>query len=281
MKKKFTMTVAALLLSAALPAAPNALAQTASKDAPASQAPAARKQPQPKTQAEYDAFKTAAALQDPGQLEAAASDFAQRFTSSELRAYLFQMAMGAYQNAGNTGKALEMARAVVRYDPENAVALATAGQILAERTHDDDLDRDDRLQEASADAKSALLYSASIPMPANMTPEQFAAAMAQLRGTAHEVQGTVFFKRADYFNAIKEYNAAVAEEKEHTDAVVYLRLAVANDKTNDLSGAQANVDKALGTSETNSEVHQLAAQEKDRLRKLATVAQTAPATEKK
>lgn len=281
MTSKHILTTAALLLSAAF-----AVAQTAAPaaQAPAAQSaasPAAKKQPQPKTQAEYDAFKAAAAEQDPGKLEAAATDFAQRFPASELRAYLFQMAMGQYQNAGNAVKALEMARAVVRYDPENAVALATAGQILVERTRDDDLDREERLDEATTDAKSALLYSAAIPAPGNMTPEQFAAALSQLRGTAHEVLGTVYFKRGDYFNAIKEYNAAVAEEKEHTDAVVYLRLSVANDKINDLIDAMTAADKAIAASEKGSEVHQLAEQEKARLVKLAVTPQTAPATEKK
>ena len=40
---------------------------------------------QPKTQAEYDAYKAASAQTDPAKLEAAATDFAQKFPDSELR----------------------------------------------------------------------------------------------------------------------------------------------------------------------------------------------------
>lgn len=260
-------TTAALLLAASLAFGQQTTAPAAA--APA-QTAAAKKSPQPKTQAEYDAFKTAASLTEAAKLEAAATDFAQRFPESDLRAYLFQMAMGQYQALNRADKALEMARDVLKYDPDNPVALLGAAQILAERTHDGDLDRDERLAEATSDARNALLHAADVPTPANMTPEQFAGAIAQLRGTAHEVIATVFFKRGEYFTAIKEYNAAIAEEGGRADAVVYLRLAVAHDKSGDLPSALDAANKAIAGSEAGSPVRQLAEQEKERLLKLST-----------
>jgi len=256
-------------------AAPQAATQTANPVAAqatqASQAKAPQpKTPQPKTQAEYDAFQAATALTDGAKLEAAATEFAQRFPESELRGYIYQQAMGQYQAAGDGDKALEMARAVLKYEPNNAVALLTAAQMLSERTHDFDLDRKERLSEAEADARNALKHVSDVPVPAGMNAEQFAEALRQLRGTAHEVLGTVSFKRAEYFNAIKEFNAAVAEEREHTDAVVYLRLAVANDKSDDVRSATIAADKAIASSQPGSQVHQLAEQEKARLVKLST-----------
>ncbi len=264
-------TAALLLSSIALQALPQSTAPvTPNAAAPTKQAPpaAAQKSPAPKTQAEYDAFKAAAAQTDPAKIEQAATDFAQKFPDSELRPFLFQQAMGTYQQANNPDKTLEMARATLKYDPSNPVALLTAGQMLAERTHDNDLDKDDRLAEASADAMNALQHADQVPQPANMTPEQFAGALSQLRGTAHEVIATVAFKKADYFTAIKEYNAAIAEEKEHTDAVVWLRLSVAHDKSGDYNAATEAVDKAIAASAPGSQIRQLAEQEKARLDKL-------------
>ena len=254
---------------------PASAGQTAAQAAPAAgqtaaQAPEVHKAPQPKTQAEYDAFQAATALTDGAKLEAAATEFAQRFPESELRGYIYQQAMGQYQAAGDGDKALEMARAVLKYEPNNAVALLTAAQLLSERTHDFDLDRKERLSEADADARNALKHVSDVPTPAGMSAEQFAEALRQLRGTAHEVLGTVSFKRAEYFNAIKEFNAAVAEERERTDAVVYLRLAVANDKSDDVRSAMIVADKAIANSQAGSQVHQLAEQEKARLLKLST-----------
>lgn len=231
---------------------------------------AAHKAPQPKTQAEYDSFQAATTLTDAAKLEAAATEFAQRFPESELRGYLFQQAMGQYQAAGDGDKSLEMARAVLKYEPNNAVALLTAAQMLSERTHDFDLDHNERLSEAEADARNALRHAGDVTPPAGMTATQFAEVMAQLRGTAHEVLGTVSFKRADYFNAIKEYNAAINEERERTDAVVYLRLAVSHDKSDDAQSALHAADKAIALSQPGSQIRQLAEREKDRLLKLAT-----------
>ena len=275
MNRSNVLRTAAVLLSAsmalALPQAPTQSAQPGATTAATSSAAApASKSPQPKTQAEYDAFKAASSQNDPAKLEVAATDFAQKYPDSELRGFLFQEAMGQYQAANNSEKALEMARTALKYDPYNPVALLTSAQILAERTRDSDLDRDDRLAEATGNARSALQHAGEVQQPPNMTPEQFAGAMAQLRGTAHEVIATVAFKKSDYFNAIKEYNLAAAEEKDHTDAVVWLRLAVANDKTNDMRAAMESVDKAIAASEPGSQIRQLAEQEKSRLTKLSS-----------
>jgi lipopolysaccharide biosynthesis regulator YciM len=91
--------------------------------------------------------------------------------------------------------------------------------------------------------------------------------MAQLRGTAHEVIGTVAFKKLDYPTAITEFNAAAAEEKEHTDPVVWLRLSIAHHKTGDFPAAYETVQKAITSSAAGSQVRQLAEQEKARLDK--------------
>lgn len=265
------LTTAAILFTATIAlAVPQSTAQPKAQTNQAAAAPA-KKQPMAKTQAEFDAYKAAAAQTEPEKLEAAATDFAQKYPASELRPLLFQQAMGLYQNVNNSGKTLEMARQVLKFDPNNAVALLTAAQMLAERTRESDLDKDARYAEAAADARSALQHVDEITAPPNMTPEQFAAAMSQLRGTAHEVIGTVEFKKLDYFEAIKEYNAAAAEEKEHTDPVVYLRLAVAHDKNGDYPSATEAVKKAIATSEPGSQIRTLAEQEKARLDKIGEV----------
>ena len=165
--------MAALLLSGALalampqstqpsgqPSTPQPSTQSAQyPDAPDAHALAAkaRKSPRPKSQAEYDAYKAAAMLTDPAKMEAAATDFAEKFPESDLRSSLFQQAMGLYQQGRDAGKTLEMARDALKYDAGNPVALLGVAQVLAERAHDSDLDRDDRLAEAHADAQGALL----------------------------------------------------------------------------------------------------------------------------
>jgi tetratricopeptide (TPR) repeat protein len=274
LKIAMTLSMAALLLPASVALAqPQSAAQPANQPASqnAAQKASAKKGPQAKSKAEFDVYQSAAAQTDPAKLEAAATDFAQKYPASELRPFLFQRAMGLYQQANNPGKVLEMARAVLKYDPGNAVALLAAAQMLAERTHDDDLDRNARLEEASTDARSALQHAGEMGQPANLTAEQFADAIAQLRGGAHEVIATVAYKKLDYVNAIKEYNAAAVEEKGHTDPVVWLRLALAHDKSGEYELGIAYAEKAIAASEAGSQVRELAEKEKARLEALPPI----------
>lgn len=271
MKIAMRFGMAALLLASVRPALPQATAPAAAPPAtqPASQNSAkpapAKKGPQAKSKAELDAYQSAAAQTDPAKLEAAATEFAQRYPASELRPFLFQRAMGLYAQANNPGKTLEMARAVLKYDPANPVALLTAAQVLVAGTHDSDLDRDARLEEADAKARGAVQHAGEMAQPASLTAKQFADAIAQLRGAAHEVIATVAYKKQNYFSAIREYNAAVADEKEHADAAVWLRLAVAHDKVSEYELGLAAAEKAVAASEAGSPVRGLAEQEKARL----------------
>jgi hypothetical protein len=265
LKKKFLLALAALIALATF-----TMAQSQKPAAPANgQAAApAKKGPMAKTKEEFEAYKAAIANTDPAKLEAAANDFAQKYPASELRSILFQATMGAYQNANQPVKSLEMARAVLKYEPDSSVALLTAAQILSERTKESDPDKEDRYKEAEKDARLALANTDKLTQPANMTPEQFEGAKSQFRGTAHEVLGSIASRHQDYFNAIKEYNAAISEEKDNTDPVVWLRLAIANDKSNDYHAAYEALAKAISTSDPGSQVRTLAQQEKARLDKV-------------
>jgi hypothetical protein len=87
-------------------------AQSTPGTAPA-QAPAGKRPPQAKTQAEFDAYKAAAANTDPAAVEKAADDFAAKFPDSELRILLYKQAMHTYQTANKAEQMMEMGRKVL------------------------------------------------------------------------------------------------------------------------------------------------------------------------
>src|SRR5438309_6657597 len=119
--------------------------------------PQGKRPPQAKTQPEFDAYKAAMAnTSDPAALEKAADDFAAKFPDSELRPILYRTAMHSYQTANNADKMLEMGRKVLKFDPDDPEALVGAAQVLAERTRDTDLDKDQRLDEATKLAQHSL-----------------------------------------------------------------------------------------------------------------------------
>src|SRR5579863_5885949 len=164
-------------------------------------APAGKRPPQAKTQPEFDAYKAAAALTDPAAREKAADDFATKFPDSELRMVLYESAMNGYQQANDADKMLGMARKVLSFDPDQPEALVGVAQVLAERTHDTDLDRDQRLDEAKKDAQRALT-TVDTDIPATgATPDKIELYKGFLRSEAYSILGTLEYNAKAWSDA--------------------------------------------------------------------------------
>ena len=87
---------------------------------------------------------------------------------------------------------------------------------------------------------------------------------------------TVASKQHNYRRAIDEYNAAIAAQQERVDAVVWLRLAAAHDKTGEYSLGIAAAQKAIAASEPGTPARELAERENTRLKALAAAAAMRP-----
>src|SRR5207302_6969076 len=168
-------------------------ASQSTQAAPAAAAPQGKRPPQAKTQPEFEGYKAAAALTDPAALEKAADDFAGKFPDSELRPVLYKAAMHAYQQVNNAQKMMDMARKVLSFDADDPEALLGVSQVLAERTRDTDLDRDQRLAEAKKDAERALVTIDTDVPSTGYPPEQLNAFKGFMRSEAYAILGTIAF----------------------------------------------------------------------------------------
>jgi len=56
--------------------------------------------------------------------------------------------MHSYQQANNADKMMAMSQKVLSFDPDDPEALLGVAQVLAERTRDTDLDKDQKIAEA-------------------------------------------------------------------------------------------------------------------------------------
>src|SRR5208282_2436621 len=142
----FAISVGAQTNAQPAPQNPPAAGQTAPAQgaAPGTAAPAAKRPPQAKTQPEFDAWKAAAANTDPAALEKASDDFATKYPDSELRVLLYKSAMRLYQQANNAEKTEAMGRKVLSFDGDDPEALVIVAEVIAERTRDTDIDKDQR-----------------------------------------------------------------------------------------------------------------------------------------
>jgi len=266
MKKLLAIALLVLLASLAFGQAKT----TPTTQTPAqAQAPTGSHLPQAKTPEEFKAYQDALAKHDAPGAEAAANDFATEYPNSELRAALYQQAMTMYDGVGNSPKALEMARKTLQLEPENVVALVVAASNLAEHTRESDLDKDDRLNEAATDANKALGLVDDMIVPSTLTPEQAKTVRGTLRSWAWTSLGIGQYIRKDYAAAEASFLKAVDFGKANPEALLFLRLTLAQDQLGKYSQALQNIDTVLKLAPAGSQLAQLAGNEKDRLTKLS------------
>jgi tetratricopeptide (TPR) repeat protein len=256
-------------------------AQNQKKDAqavtPAAPAPTPGKRPpQAKTQPEYDAYNAAASNTVPGALEKTADDFAQKYPDSELRILLYKQAMRSYQGVNNAEKTIDMGRKILALDGDDPEALIDVAQILAERTRDTDLDKDQRYDEAVKLTEKALQTVDTDLAVAPGTPQdKIDLFKSFLRSTAYGVLGTIYFNKGlskdtkeDYVKAEDNLRKSIDALPSQPDPVSVLRLSIALDKQGRYTDALAEANKAVQLTKEGTPVGDPARKEQDRLQKL-------------
>lgn len=244
----------------------------AAQSTPAGQAAptAGKRPPQAKTQEEYAAFQTAAALTDSAAQEKAANDFAAKYTESELRPLLYKAVMHAYQQHNNADKMMEMAQKVLTFDPDDPEALVASAQVIAEKTHDTDLDKDQRLAEAKKDAQRALV-TVDTDIPASgAPPEQLNQLKAFIRSDAYEVLGTIDYNAKNWTDAEANLRKSIDAFPQQIDPVAVLRLALSLDQENKYPEALKYANQAVDMTKEGTNVGDSARKEKDRLTQLTS-----------
>lgn len=245
--------------------------QSSTPAAQAGQAPAAaagKRPPQAKTQPEFDAYKTASAITDPAAQEKAAADFAAKYPDSELRPLLYKSVMHSYQQANNADKMMEMAQKVLSYDPDDPEALLGVAQVIAERTRETDLDRDQKLAEAQKDAEKALATIDTDLPTSGYPPEQLKAFKDFLRSEAYAILGTIDFNKKDWTTAESNLRKSIDAFPQQVDPIAVFRLSVALDMQSKYPEALKYADQAVNLTKEGTGAGDAARKEKDRLTQL-------------
>ena len=270
------MLALATFVFAQAPATQSQPAQTGAAQTGAAQpAPPQAKRPlQAKTQPEFDAYNAAMAnAKDPAALEKAADEFAAKFTDSELRAPLYKSAMHSFQSANNADKMMEMGRKVLKIDPDDPEALVGVAQVLAERTRDTDLDKDQRLDEAMKLAQHSIeTIDTDVAVPAGTPQEKIDAYKGFLRSSAYSIMGALEFKKEKFGDAEGYLRKSIDAYPAQPDPVVVLRLALSLDKQEKYPEALKFANQAVQLAQDNPTLAKLAGNERDRLVALAPAA---------
>jgi len=254
--------------------------QQPAQAAPATPAPLGRKLPEAKSKEEFEAYRTAiTTATDAATTEAAAVDFAKKFPQSEIRSLIFTRAMMLYQQQNNAEKAIEMGREVLKIVPNDPSAATIVAYDLAETTRSTDLDKDEKLKEAEANAKLALAnVDTNLLIPQTATPEQVDGLKRFVRSSAYGALAQTSLVREDYKAAEEYLRKGIDSDPANPEPVLWLRLSIALDRQKRYPEALNAANKALSLSPANSPMFNQAKDQRDRLTQLAGSGAAAPQT---
>jgi tetratricopeptide (TPR) repeat protein len=223
-----------------------------------------------KTDEEFNEYKAIIGSPDLKASVAAADAFAKKYPDSELRVPAYSVLMQKSYGANDADTTLEMAEKILATEPEHTIALVISSSVLAERTRETDLDRDERLAKSVARAEKAIkTIDTGLIVPPEITPEQLAGAKQQLISMAHANMGYVELSKKNYPAAEKHFNESIEAGKARPDATSYYRLALSQHGQKKFGDALKNATRAveLAQAEGNQPVLQLAQEEKAKLEK--------------
>ncbi len=244
---------------------------------PGAAAPAGKRPPQAKSQPEFDAYNAAKNNTDPAAMVKAVDDFATKFPDSELRLLLYKMAMRLCQNANDAEKTEAMGRKVLSFDENDPEALVIVAEVITEKTHDSDLDKDQRYAEAaSMSQKATETVDTDIQVPAGTPQDKIDVYKSLLRSNAYSILGTIDFKKENYAKAEEDLQKSIDAFPSNPDSVVLLRLALALDKQGKYPEALKVANRAVELTQDNTPVGTPARRERDRLQQLTGGAAPAP-----
>jgi tetratricopeptide (TPR) repeat protein len=163
---------------------------------------------------------------------------------------------------------LEMAQKVLAFDADDPEALVSVAQVLAERTRETDLDKDQRLGEAKKDAQRALVTVDTDVPSSGYPPEQLAAFKNFLRSEAYEILGTIDYNAKSWADAEGNLRKSIDAFPQQLDPVGVLRLSLTLDQENKYPEALKFAGQAVDLTKEGTATGDAARKERDRLTQL-------------
>lgn len=213
---------------------------------------------------EAQAFMAIQNAQTADERIAAADKFVTSFADSDLRSTALNLAAQAAQSKGNVPQAISLAQSALDIDAKDYDAMLLISGELARGTHENDLDKEDKLAKSEKLAHDAInaVNSAQKPALFNLTADQWEELKKERVAQAHEDLGLAAMDRKKYDVAIGEFKSAV--DTPNPDPATMVRLAAAYDLAGKPDDGIAELDKVLAVPNLNPVIKNFAASERAR-----------------
>jgi tetratricopeptide (TPR) repeat protein len=250
-----------MILTGALALATGLMAQQAAppkQGQPAQQQGQAQaKGPAPKSQAEAQAIQAMFQnAQNPDGAIKAAEELLTKFADTDFKEIALYLEATAYQQKGDTDKAQIFGDQVLAINPKNFQVTLMMGEILAQKTRENDLDKEEKLTKATKYLDDTIdnLKTAQKPNP-QVSDQQWEEGKKYITAEAHNGLGLVALARKKYDVAITEFKTAVDIDPQATYSV---RLASAYQLAGKNDEALAICDKLLADPQLHPQIKAVA-----------------------
>ena len=179
-------------------------------DAPAAQE-AAPKQPQWKSREEYDAFQALAKETDPHKKITLAEGVIQKYPTSDFKDAAYVQELTAYQQLGDSAKAMDAGKKALAANPDNLDALTYLSFAFPFVYNAKAGDSSTQLSEAAGYAKHGLDVLGKVQKPAQVSDVQFTEFVKAKRAIFNGTLGFVALQQKDYASAITSLKAALED----------------------------------------------------------------------
>jgi tetratricopeptide (TPR) repeat protein len=228
-------------------------AQAPAQGHPAQQA----KGPAPKSKGELEALQALMAAQgNPDATIKAGDELLTKFADTDFKELALQTIAMAYQQKGDTDKAQIYAERILEVNPKSFQAQMMIGELLATKTRENDLDKEEKLQKADKMLNSAIanVKTAEKPNP-QLTDAQWDEGKKYINAQSHNGLGMVALVRKKYDVAASEFKAAAEADPQPAYQV---RLASALESAGKHDEAIAVCDKVLADPQLHPQIKNVA-----------------------
>jgi len=220
------------------------------------------KQPKLKSKAEQEAVMAIFQAQTLDARLQASENLITKFADTDFKATAFYIAAETYSAKGDLDNAVAYAERALEADPQFYGASLLVARVLAQRTREFDLDKEEKLGRAEKLAKTAIEQVQTAPKPRPDLPEeQWAQAKKDFEAQAHEVLGMTASIRKKYEDAAAEFKKA-SEMSAQQDPALFVRLGGTYSSLGKYDEAIAAFDKALADPNASAQVKKIALDEK-------------------
>jgi tetratricopeptide (TPR) repeat protein len=256
-KMAIALASAAGLLSAqpGKPAQPGQAAQQ--------QSPIAR-QPSVKSQEEGAAVMAVVTAQDPDSRIKAADVLLQKFADSEFKSMALLSTAASYQEKNDYEKTISYAERTLAVEPDNYQAMIMIARLIAVRTREFDLDREEKLATVEKQGNRALELLKTAPRPnLGITDQQWDDVKKDFAAQIYEAYAMAALARNKLDQAIEQFKNSL-DTSVTKDPTTMVRLGATYNKAEKYDDAIAILDKVMATPELHPTIRQVAQAERAR-----------------